>query len=166
MSLEVNMSIRWSVILPLAVFLLMIPLEIPAGENEREDHEGAHLYMHRVELFLGNTHDEGEDGFSVGLAYERRLSELFGVGGIVEYTGGDFDMWLAGAPIFIHPFKGFRFLLAPGIEHKHGENEFLFRAGLAYEFEFDRWSITPEFNIDFVDGEEALVYGLSFGYGF
>jgi hypothetical protein len=37
---------------------------------------------------------------------------------------------------------------------------------VAYEFEIGRWSITPEFNVDFVEGEEALVYGLSFGYGF
>jgi len=66
----------------------------------------------------------------------------------------------------IHPYKGFRFTLAPGLEHREGEDEFLFRAGVGYEFEIGRWSILPEFNIDFVDGEEALVYGVSFGYGF
>jgi hypothetical protein len=37
---------------------------------------------------------------------------------------------------------------------------------VAYEFEVGRWSLTPEFNIDFVDGEEAQVYGVSLGFGF
>jgi hypothetical protein len=59
-----------------------------------------------------------------------------------------------------------RFVLAPGLEHRDDENEFLFRAGVAYEFEIGRWSIAPEFNVDFVDGEKAYVYGLSFGWGF
>ncbi len=59
--------------------------------------------------------------------------------------------------------------MAPGIEidDEDGDNSFLCRAGAAYEFEIaERCSITPEFNVDFVDGDEVFVYGLSFGYGF
>ena len=70
-----------------------------------------------------------------------------------------------GLPLFIHLDKDFRFLVAPWLEHKDSENEFLFRTGLAYEFEFGSWAISPEFNVDFVDGEEALVYGLSLCLG-
>ena len=70
---------------------------------------------------------------------------------------------------FLHPYKGWRFLVAPGIDihDEDGDNNFLFRAGAAYELEIaESWSITPEFNVDFVDGDEVLVYGLSFGYEF
>ncbi len=30
----------------------------------------------------------------------------------------------------------------------------------------ESWTINPEFNVDFVDGEEKFVYGVSFGKGF
>ena len=155
---------RLKFILPFLALLLTMTPKGAVAENEHGHHEAAH--SHRLELFLGNTHEDSEDGFSVGLAYEYRITEILGTGGLVEYAGGDLDKWLAGVPLFIHPHKGWRFVLAPGLEHKHSENEFLFRAGVAYEFEIGRWSITPEFNVDFVEGEEALVYGLSFGYGF
>ncbi len=59
-----------------------------------------------------------------------------------------------------------RFILAPGFDYRQDRHDFLFRAGVGYEFEIDRWSISPVFNVDFVDGEQVLVYGLSFGYGF
>ena len=41
------------------------------------------------------------------------------------------------------------------------------RAGVAYEFMLsDRWIMMPEVDVDFVDGEEAFVFGLVFGFGF
>jgi len=124
-----------------------------------------------LEIFLGNTYEDpehgDENGFTVGLVYERRFSELLGIGGFYEYAAGDFDKWSVGVPLFIHPYEGWRFALAPGLEHRHGEDEFLFRTGVAYEFELsERWVMVPEFNVDFVDGEEAFAYGLSFGFGF
>ena len=108
-----------------------------------------------------------ENGFTIGLTYERRFSELLGIGGFYEYAAGDFDKWSIGVPLFIHPHEGWRFVLAPGLEHRHGDDEFLFRTGVAYEFELsERWVMVPEFNVDFVDGEEAFAFGLSFGFGF
>ena len=70
------------------------------------------------------------------------------------------------SPLFVHPHEGWRLALAPGLEHRHGDDEFLLRTGVAYEFELsERWVMIPEFNVDFVDGEEAFVFGLSFGFG-
>ena len=45
------------------------------------DHpEAHHGHKHHVALFLGNTHDHhGDDAFTVGLDYEYRLHDLFGV---------------------------------------------------------------------------------------
>ena len=51
-------------------------------------------------------------------------------------------------------------------KEKESNTEFLVRLGVAYEFEIGRWSITPEFNVDFVDDEESTAFGISFGYGF
>ena len=130
-----------------------------------------HHHQHVIEFFVGNTYEDAhhgsENGFTVGVTYERRLSKLLGVGGAYEYAAGDFDKWSIGIPLFIHPYKGLRFQLAPGLEHKKSEDEFLLRIGAAYEFMLsERWMLIPEIAVDFVDGDEAVVYGLAFGFGF
>ena len=67
---------------------------------------------------------------------------------------------------FVHFGKKLRLQVAPGIEREHGHNEFSVRAGLAYQFRLKRVSVSPAFNVDFVDGEEITVYGISVGWGF
>ncbi|MGI9512066.1 MAG: hypothetical protein ACR2OL_04115 [Anderseniella sp.] len=54
----------------------------------------------------------------------------------------------------------------PGIEVHKDETEFLFRAGIGYEFEIDRFTILPELNADFGEGEVNLVFGASLGFKF
>ena len=138
-----------------------------AAEEERGNHASEFERRHRLELFLGNTHEDGENGFTSGLTFEYRLTKIFGVGIFLDYIAGDFDKWAAGLPLFIHPYKGWRFSLSPGLDDVSGENDFLFKAVAAYEFEFDSWSITPEFQVDFIEGgKQALTYGVSVGYGF
>ncbi len=154
------------------VILTAISASLFAAEQEHETHQDSeHYHSNLVELFLGNTYEDAdhgsENGFTIGFTYERRFSKLLGVGGFYEYAAGDFDKWSVGAPLFIHPYKGFRFALAPGLEHRDGDDEFLFRTGVGYEFELsERWIIMPEFSVDFVDGEESLVFGFVLGYGF
>jgi len=155
--------------LMMALLVLLVPVKIRAEEAGHGGKEKVLENRHGIELFLGNTHEDGEDGFSVGLSYEYRLNQLFGIGGIVEYASGVFREWVLAVPLFLHPYKGWRFLVAPGVDipDNDGDNEFLFRVGAAYEFEIgEKWAITPEFNVDFVDNSEVLVYGLSFGYKF
>jgi hypothetical protein len=41
-----------------------------------------------LSLFIGVTRAGGESGLGLGLDYERRLSRRFGIGGVIEYTGG------------------------------------------------------------------------------
>lgn len=54
--------------------------------------------------------------------------------------------------------------LSPGFEYEHSDWEFVFRTGIGYEFEIaEIWALTPQLNIDFVDGEEKFVYGISVG---
>lgn len=149
-----------------ALMLAMVFISPSAAQEVHEIHGEGHHYRHRVELFLGNSHHDGENGFTVGLTYAYRLHKMLGIGGLVEGVAGDFEEWVFAAPVFIYPYRGLRFVGAPGLSHEHGENEFLFRTGVGYEFEIDRWSITPEFNVDFVDGNQTFVFGVSFGLGF
>ena len=155
--------------LMMVLLVLLVPVKIHAQEAGHGRKEKGLENRHSIELFIGNAHDDGEDGFSVGLSYEYRLNQLLGIGGIVEYTGGDFKEWVLAVPFLLHPYKGWRFLVAPGvaIPNNVDDDEFIFRVGAAYEFEIgEKWAISPEFNVDFVDNSEVLVYGLSFGYKF
>ena len=166
------MVMYWRLVLASAVCVAVIAPAGLAAEHAPEAHEGSHHYHpHMLELLLGDTYEDGEHGeehgFTVGLTYEHRFTDLFGTGGFLEYASGDFSAWTAGVPLFIHPYKGWRFALAPGLEYKDHEEEFLFRTGVAYEFKLsESWVLVPEFDVDFVDGEELYVFGLALGFGF
>ena len=151
--------------LPFSIAVLVVIFSIPGAAAEEES--GDIEYRHRLELLLGGTHEDGEDGFTSGLTYEYRITELFGAGAFVDYAAGDIDKWAAGLPFFIHPYRGLRFLLAPGIDDMGEENQFLFKLGVAYEFEFGRWTIVPEFDVNLIEGgNHSVTYGVAFGFGF
>ena len=117
-------------------------------------------------LFVGITDDRGDNAFSMGLDYEYHLSELIGVGGLLDVAGSDVRSFVVGVPVFFHPVGGLLLLAAPGVEHQNdGSNEFLIRIGVGWEFEAgERFTIIPIANIDFVDGDKVYVYGVDFGY--
>ena len=117
-------------------------------------------------LFIGITDDRGDDVFSLGLDYEYKFSEVFGIGGLLDHAGGDVRTWVVGVPIFAHPVGGLVVLLAPGIEHQDdGDNEALVRLGAGWDFELgERFVVTPVVNVNFVDGDKVYVYGVEFGY--
>ena len=153
-------------ILPFVVFLITIPFEISAAENEQEEGEKPHYHRNHVGLFLGNTHEEGEDEFTIGLDYEYRFSQYVGIGVLLEYVGEDERKGIGMVPLFIHPYKGFRFLAAAGVKPKAEETKFVWRLGIGYRFPIGKWTIAPEFNLDFTEGKTVEVFGVSFGYGF
>jgi len=158
------MSITARTIAILALALSLSALRTRAGEAEGEHEGGEH--RHHVGLFLGNTYLEGENGATVGLDYEYRLSPLFGIGATLEYAGGDHDATIGATSLYLHPLGHWRLQVGPGVEREHGENEFLIRTGISYEFEFDRWTLAPTVNVDFVDSEESWVFGLAVGHKF
>ena len=158
----------WRLILAAALFLVTVPLELLGAEEGHSEKEETHSHHHRIELFLGDSLEHGNHLFTAGLVYEYRPIHILGIGAFWEFAHKEFDKF--GIPLFIHPYKGFRFVLAPGLDYakeEHNKFLFLFRTGIGYEFEIGRWSITPEINYDFVEeGENALVFGVSFGWGF
>ena len=143
--------------------IIIIPNSVFAEESNFDEFD----HSQQVGFSMGNTHEGGEDGFTVGIKYEYRFSETNGVGGLIEYSSGELDSWVIAVPLFIHPYKGLRLLGAIGFEERNNDTEFLFRAGIGYEFGLnDRWNIIPEFNFDFVDGDEKYGYGVVFSYIF
>jgi hypothetical protein len=153
--------------------------EHPASEEGAGTHEEHDFHRHHVSVFLGVTdgeiekehgHGEGETvdkrNFSMGLDYGYHFNQRWGVGALVEYEGQDFRTWVAGVAGVLHATRALKLIAAPGFERHEGEYEFLFRLGIRYDFEVGRITIAPAFNVDFVDGEEILVYGVNIGRGF
>jgi hypothetical protein len=136
----------------------------PVIAQDAETGEGEAFEANIFEVFLGGTFDDGESNASFGMSYERRLKESFGIGGLVEYTNG--REWVYAVPFTVHINEAWKVMVAPGFEHADGENTYLTRIGTAYDFKFDGWSLAPEVNLDFVDGETKVVVGVSFGIEF
>ena len=154
----------------MAFFLLLstlISASAFAGESASYSHE---LHNHHLAAFVGHTEHEGETGVTTGLDYEYRICEYFGVGGLAEFVAGDFDDWILGIPFFFHPFENLQFMVAPAIEFNSEEHDaVLLRAGVGCPVNIGKgWSITPQYNMDFIEGEgkPAQVYGVSLGCGF
>jgi hypothetical protein len=141
--------------------------ESPSGESA---HPAVHgHYENAVGIFLGfATEDVGsrENGLALGLEYERRLNSKFGIGGIVEHTYGDLDVWVYGLSFAYHTGP-WRLYVAPGIEDTDRGDERLLRFGVEYGFAVGKWEIAPQLDIDLVDREaEVFVFGLTFARGF
>ena len=140
-----------------------------AHEGEHDTGHGHHYHKNLVGLFTGVAHKDrsGTDtAYAVGLEYERRINERFGIGALAEYTGGDADFWIYAVPFAYH-FGHWKFLLAPGVEDGHHGSQELFRVGAEYAFDMGGgWEIAPQLNVDFVDSDEVWVLGVVFAKGF
>ena len=61
-----------TLVLSVAVFALTMPLQVLGAEEKHEEHKESHYHRNHVGLLVGNTHEEHEDAFTVGLDYESR----------------------------------------------------------------------------------------------
>lgn len=150
--------------------LLAPPPSVMGGEAENEQAEElAEEGRNELGVFLGVTVTEDESGFSVGLDYEYRISRLFGIGAVLEYTGMDFREWLVGIPFYLHPWKELKLLAAPGfeLEKDSGEKEFVVRLGGEYGIGLGGgYEIAPALNIDITREDTAFVIGATLSKSF
>ena len=146
--------------LAMLVFIACAASAAQAAETETEAE-----YVDFIEVFVGITHDDGENDPSLGVTYEHRFGR-FGTGFIAEFTKSDRRDSVLAVPFFWHPADPWRTVVAIGTEYNEGENSFLARVGGSYEIEFSGWSLSPEVNVDFVDEGTVLVVGASFVWKF
>ena len=78
-------------------------------------------------------------------------------------------------PVFLHASERLKFLAAAGYESlgpfedeegHHEDRETVVRLGVEYAFHVGKYSLSPALNVDFVEGEELLVVGVTIGRGF
>ncbi|RLA31915.1 MAG: hypothetical protein DRR11_09610 [Gammaproteobacteria bacterium] len=117
-------------------------------------------------MFIGLTsEDRRESGLALGIEYEYRLNRSFGIGVLAEHTFGDVDTTVYAMPFAYHSGR-WKAYVGPGIEDGDLGNESLWRVGAEYAFEVGRWEVSPQLDIDFIDGDTALVLGVTIGKGF
>ena len=150
------------------------------GQEAVEDHEAdeghgeAHHHKNHIAFFVGSTEAEehhGEKGdrdFTIGLDYERRLSRVVGIGGLVDWVVEGNREYLIGVPVFLHVGKHAKFELAPAFQHltEADENSFVFRTGFHWDFFVGQISLSPAVFYDFTEEQDFFVFGLSIGTGF
>ncbi len=166
----------------------------PNPTHGQEHHSAGHaaeeaFHKNHLSVFTGGTTEssggETRTSFSLGLDYERRFSQLIGLGlGGELVFGGDEREALVGLLLNLHPAAGLVLAAGPGLEfakERHGggeveaqqeesgtETKAGLRIGVLYEFEVGhRYSIAPSIYTDFIEGKEpTLVWGVAFGVGF
>ena len=159
------------------------------GEEHGEEH---HLHKHHIALFIGVTegleehgeehHDDGhgdphsastssgekgEPAFTLGFDYERRLTQLFGIGGMVDWVVEGNREILIGPIAFLHPFGKAKLFAAPCYERarESESNEFVFRVGASWDFEVGKFSVGPDLIYDFSEEHDLWVVGVGIGRG-
>ena len=129
----------------------------------------ADLPHHHLALFAGYATEtkpgrEDANGYALGLEWELRFHEKWGVGAVMEFLGQDtVRNVLVVVPISFHPGGHWRLVFGPGIEFTPKKDKFAFRLGVGYGIPIGgHWSLAPELFVDLIDsGENTWVAGLA-----
>jgi hypothetical protein len=169
----------------MTVLVLFLAPQVMGQEEEHA--EAHHFHLNHLGLVFAGTTDLEEGGgthFTIGVDYERRLSEVWGVGVVGELIFAHQTEYLFVFPAYFHVTEKLWFQAALGFEvsyhhheeenegnhgeetHTSKETEFLLRIGVGYEFEVEGIAITPAIAFDVFRGHGSLVWGLSIGKGF
>lgn len=121
----------------------------------------------RVAGVLGVAVEDGDSGMLIGANYEYRLKQGIGVGGLIDYSGGELDATVLAAAVWFRPEEQIRLLVASGFQNRHGDNDFLLRLGGSYVFALENnLSLDPGIYFDFVDGDLKFILAVGFGVNF
>jgi hypothetical protein len=134
---------------------------IAMGAEQETPAEGGEQAENVLAVFVGVAREgRRNNGLALGVEYERRLGERFGIGALAEHTFGDIDTWVYAIPFAYHT-QHWKFYLAPGTEHSERGNESLLRIGAERAFEIGFWEIAPQLDVDFVNSEQVYVFGVT-----
>jgi len=132
-----------------------------------ENEEGFELPYH-LSIIIADTYvGEENDNPTIGIDFEYRVNQVLGIGAVLERAWGGLDATTVLAVADIHIRDGWVVQVGPGFEHRRGEEIFVARAGILYEFEWANFTLSPQLHWDYHNGEEnALVAGVALGFSF
>ena len=139
-----------------------------------EQAHGHNIPHNHIALFIGAGKEtraghNDENGFAIGVEYEYRFHEQWGVGGVVEGLGNDTIREVTVlVPVSFHPGGPWRLFAGAGYEFNETKDKPMVRFGLGYEVPVGSgWTIAPEAMADFIDGgKNVYLLGLAFGREF
>ena len=135
--------------------------------HSMEMHQGGSNHLAFVFAATDNTDDTAG---TFGLEYEYRLSTRYGIGGVLEYAGGNVDATTLLAVVDVHLWRGLALQTGPGIEfldeEEGSEEEFVYRFGMMYEFHRGRATFAPQLHYDATPDKDSVVVGVAFGFSF
>ena len=144
------------------IFLVMPGLSAQDKPVHHENH-------YHLSAFTGYTTDyAGRRGYKVGIEYEYRLSDHFGLGGTFDFTGADYEIFSFSVGTSIYPFQ-FPLIFGVGFGAKRSGNQWkeFTRTLMLYDLHFDNFSIGPMVMYDFFpERKDITSYGLTVGFGF
>ena len=136
------------------------------AHGSTQGHEVHHFHKNELGVFAGIANNGRRNKApSLGIGYERRINDSFGIGAVAEYAFGDADFLVVVVPFSYH-IKSWKLVVAPGVEDGDHGTESLIRFGAGYGFKKGGWMVTPQLNVDFVDGDDVWVFVVGIGKGF
>lgn len=149
--------------------------EQPGEHHEATEGHGGELHhRNHLALFIGATEAEEHHGekddpdFTLGIDYSRRLSPLFGVGGLFEVVVEGKREFVLGAIGLLHPYGGLKIYAGPCYQkiREGSQDKVIFRVGVTWDIEVGKYSIGPSVIYDLSDDQNFLVLGVAIGRGF
>ncbi len=176
-----NHEVAASIKVILLLFLISISNSM-ASESVTEGHESAaaehEWHKNHAAVFIGGmapVSNSKETSFALGLSYERRLNETFGLEVLADFTIGSHERTaLFATGVTYRPFNdlGLKLMTGPGfeIEDEDGHStqvNFIYGVGAAWEFHFGDVSVAPTVYADFLGATKTnITFGISIGTGF
>jgi len=153
-----------------ATVLFIAAISLAAANALAEEIASEHGSDHHknvVGIFAGLAHGGlRQNELAIGVEYARHIRGNFSIGAVAEYTAGDADFWVFVIP-FAYNLGDWKIYAGPGIEDGHHGKEELLRLGVERPFEMSGgWEISPQLNVDFVDGEVVWIIGALFARRF
>lgn len=147
--------------------LSFVASDTRAAENDTG--EDVHA-RHTIGLFLGATSQDRRSnsrrsGGTLGIEYEYRVNPRLGVGAVAEHVRGGFDTTVLVAPLAYHA-EEWKLYAGPGVELSEDGSETLLRLGVEYGFRFGDLEVSPQVDLDFVDGERLFIIGVVVAHPF
>ena len=126
-------------------------------------------HAHHLAVVGGFARHHGHDANFLGLEYEYRLNDKWGIGGYYEQTFNGFDLEALGVIGTYHPGRGWKVMGGIGGEGKldNDETKLLLRFSVGYNFHVGETTITPIVAVDWIEDNSTATYlGVAVGFGF
>ena len=126
-------------------------------------------HQHHVAVVGGFARHHSKNANYLGLDYEYRLNDMWGIGGFYEQTFNGFDIEALGITGTYHPGDGWKFMAGAGSEGKldNNKSKWLLRGSVGYDFHVGHTIITPLITVDWIEDNSTTTYlGVAVGFGF